>query len=205
MNELAEINFKIKSKINNAEYLNLKTYLKLLKIWQKKYNLISSNAFKTIWHRHFLDSYQILRIIGQRKKILDIGSGAGFPAIVCAICSNNYFNIVEANAKKCKFLKEVKNNIGLKNVKIHNSRVENLDIINDIDFITARAVAPLTKLLRYSYKFNQKKTHFIFLKGKTVFNEIKIARNNFVFNIKRFKSITSDEGNILVIKNLKKK
>ena len=77
--------------------------------------------------------------------------------------------------------------------------------INDIDFITARAVAPLTKLLRYSYKFNQKKTHFIFLKGKTVFNEIKIARNNFVFNIKRFKSITSDEGNILVIKNLKKK
>ncbi len=148
MNGLAEINFKKKSKINDKEYSKLKNYLRLLKISQKNHNLISNKAFATIWDRHFLDSYQILKIIGKEKKILDIGGGAGFPAIVCAICSNNYFNIVESNKKKCNFLNEVKIKLDLKNVKIHNSRVESLELIDNIDFITARAVASLTKLLK---------------------------------------------------------
>tara|TARA_B100000029_G_scaffold132543_1_gene126445 strand:+ start:1809 stop:2426 length:618 start_codon:yes stop_codon:yes gene_type:complete len=205
MNGLAEINFKKKSKINDKEYSKLKNYLRLLKISQKNHNLISNKAFATIWDRHFLDSYQILKIIGKEKKILDIGGGAGFPAIVCAICSNNYFNIVESNKKKCNFLNEVKIKLDLKNVKIHNSRVESLELIDNIDFITARAVASLTKLLKYSLKFTKKKTKCIFLKGKSVFKEIKIAKNNYTFNMKCLKSITSNEGNILFIENLKKK
>ena len=75
-------------------------YKSLLSKWNKKINLISKHTLVDIWERHFLDSYQILKLIGNKKRILDIGSGAGFPAIVCAICSNNNFDLVEINQKK---------------------------------------------------------------------------------------------------------
>jgi len=199
-------NFKEKTYINDERLDKLKTYLNLIKIWQKKFNLISQNSFKSVWKRHFLDSYQILKLIGNKKSILDIGSGAGFPAIVCAICSNNNFDLVEANKKKCAFLNKVKNIIDVKNIFIHHSRVENLKIIKDYDYISARAVTSLDKLLKYSLKFcKKKKTQCIFLKGKTVYKEVEIAEKKFIFNIKFVKSITNSKGKILLIKNIKKK
>ena len=109
MGSLTYKDFKVKTDINDERLEKLKTYLNLIKIWQKKFNLISQKSFESIWERHFLDSYQILKLIGNKKRILDIGSGAGFPAIVCAICSNNNFDLVEINQKKCNFLNEVKN------------------------------------------------------------------------------------------------
>ena len=104
MGSLTYKDFKKKTNINNEKLEKLKVYFSLIEVWQKKFNLISQNSFKTAWNRHFLDSYQILELIGDKKKILDIGSGAGFPAIVCAICSNNNFVLVESNKKKCLFL-----------------------------------------------------------------------------------------------------
>ena len=103
MGYLTYNDFKIKTNVNEETLEKLKTYLKLIKIWQKKFNLISQNSFDNIWERHFLDSYQILKLFGNKKKILDIGSGAGFPAIVCAICSNNFFYLVESNKKNALF------------------------------------------------------------------------------------------------------
>ena len=77
MGYLTYNDFKIKTNVNEETLEKLKTYLKLIKIWQKKFNLISQNSFDNIWERHFLDSYQILKLFGNKKKILDIGSGAG--------------------------------------------------------------------------------------------------------------------------------
>ena len=108
--------FKIKTNLNKETLEKLKTYLNLIHDWQKKFNLISQKSFDTIWKRHFLDSYQILKYFGNKKKILDIGSGAGFPAIVCAICSNNFFYLIESNKKKCFFLNEVKKTINIENI-----------------------------------------------------------------------------------------
>ena len=205
MGNLPYKNFKEKTDINDERLEKLKEYLNLIKIWQEKFNLISQRSFESIWDRHFLDSYQILKLIGNNKRILDIGSGAGFPAIVCAICSNNSFDLVEANKKKCKFLYEVKNIIGIKNISIHHSRIENLKIIKNFDYISARAVSSLDKLLKYSFKFYKKKMYCVFLKGKTVSKEIEIARKKFIFHIKFVKSVTNEGGKILLIKNLKKK
>ena len=100
MGHLTYNNFKIKTGISNLSSEKLEIYFNLIKTWQKKFNLISKNSFKSIWERHFLDSYQILNLLGEKRKILDIGSGAGFPAIVCDICSNNNFDLVESNKKK---------------------------------------------------------------------------------------------------------
>ena len=197
--------FKEKTDINDEKLEKLKKYLNLIKIWQKKFNLVSQNSFESIWERHFLDSYQILKLIGNKKRILDIGSGAGFPAIVCAICSNNNFDLVEANKKKCRFLNEVKDIINIKNIFIHHSRIENLKIIKNFDYISARAVTSLDKLLKYAFKFYKKGMYCVFLKGKTASKEIEIAKKKFIFHIKFVKSVTNEGGKILLIKNLKKK
>ena len=205
MGSLTYKDFKVKTDINDERLEKLKTYLNLIKIWQKKFNLISQKSFESIWERHFLDSYQILKLIGNKKRILDIGSGAGFPAIVCAICSNNNFDLVEINQKKCNFLNEVKDIIGIKNIFIHHSRIENLKIINNFDYISARAVTSLDKLLKYSFKFYKNGMYCIFLKGKTVSKEIEIAKKKFVFDFKSINSITNKDGKILLIKNINKK
>ena len=205
MGSLTYKDFKVKTDINDERLEKLKAYLNLIKTWQKKFNLISQKSFETIWERHFLDSYQILKLIGNKKRILDIGSGAGFPAIVCAICSNNNFDLVEINQKKCNFLNEVKDIIGIKNIFIHHSRIENLKIINNFDYISARAVSSLDKLLKYSFKFYKNGMYCIFLKGKTVFNEIETAKKKFIFHFKLVKSITNKDGKILLIRNIKKK
>ena len=197
--------FKEKTDINDEKLEKLKKYLNLIKIWQKKFNLVSQNSFEFIWERHFLDSYQILKLIGNKKRILDIGSGAGFPAIVCAICSNNNFDLVEANKKKCRFLNEVKEIINIKNIFIHHSRIENLKIIKNFDYISARAVTSLDKLLKYAFKFYTKGMYCVFLKGKTVSKEIEVAKKKFVFHTKFIKSVTNHDGKILLIKNIKKK
>ena len=205
MGNLTYKDFKVKTDINDERLEKLKTYLNLIKIWQKKFNLISQKSFESIWERHFLDSYQILKLIGNKKRILDIGSGAGFPAIVCAICSNNNFDLVEINQKKCNFLNEVKDIIGIKNIFIHHSRIENLKIINNFNYISARAVTSLDKLLKYSFKFYKNGMYCIFLKGKTVSKEIEIAKKKFVFDFKSVNSITNKDGKILLIKNINKK
>ena len=205
MGNLNYKDFKEKTDINDEKLEKLKKYLNLIKIWQKKFNLVSQNSFEFIWERHFLDSYQILKLIGNKKRILDIGSGAGFPAIVCAICSNNNFDLVEANKKKCRFLNEVKDIINIKNIFIHHSRIENLKIIKNFDYISARAVTSLDKLLKYAFKFYKKGMYCVFLKGKTVFKELEIAEKKFIFQIRFIKSITNENGKILLIKNIKKK
>ena len=205
MGSLTYKDFKVKTDINDERLEKLKTYLNLIKIWQKKFNLISQKSFESIWERHFLDSYQILKLIGNKKRILDIGSGAGFPAIVCAICSNNNFDLVEINQKKCNFLNEVKDIIGIKNIFIHHSRIENLKIINNFNYISARAVTSLDKLLKYSFRFYKNGMYCIFLKGKTVSKEIEIAKKKFVFDFKSVNSITNKDGKILLIKNINKK
>tara|TARA_Y100000590_G_scaffold380888_2_gene449568 strand:+ start:6912 stop:7529 length:618 start_codon:yes stop_codon:yes gene_type:complete len=197
--------FQIKTGINSEILKKLKIYLKLIKIYQKKFNIISNKSFDSIWERHFLDSYQIIKLIGNKKKILDIGSGAGFPAIVCAICTQNNFHLIEANKKKCLFLNKVKKIINIKNISIKNSRIENFEINRNYDYIVARAVSSLDKLIKYTHKFYKKNMSCIFMKGKTAENEVKIAKKKFIFDVKYVNSITDSESKILVIKNIKKK
>ena len=205
MGHLTYNNFKIKTGISNLSSEKLEIYFNLIKTWQKKFNLISKNSFKSIWERHFLDSYQIIKLIGNKKKILDIGSGAGFPAIVCAICTQNNFHLIEANKKKFLFLNKVKKIINIKNISIKNSRIENFEINRNYDYIVARAVSSLDKLIKYTHKFYKKNMSCIFMKGKTAENEVKIAKKKFIFDVKYVNSITDSESKILVIKNIKKK
>jgi len=195
-------------KITNVSYetiTKLNKYLILLKNSQLKFNLVSNRSLEDIWNRHFLDSFQIIKFIGNNKRMLDFGSGAGFPGMVCGICSTNYVYLVDSNKKKVSFLKQIKKKLNLKNVFVYHTRIENFRTKKKFDVICSRAVSSLENLLSYTIDFSNLNTRFIFLKGKKVDKEIIFSKKKWSYNLKCETSITNKEGKILIIKNLKKK
>ena len=195
-------------KITNVSYetiTKLNKYLILLKNSQLKFNLVSNKSLEDIWNRHFLDSFQIIKFIGNNKRMLDFGSGAGFPGMVCGICSTNYVYLIDSNKKKVSFLKQIKKKLNLKNVFVYHTRIENFRTKKKFDVICSRAVSSLENLLSYTIDFSNLNTRFIFLKGKKVDKEIIFSKKKWSYNLKCETSITNKEGKILIIKNLKKK
>jgi|TARA_B110000259_G_C13828079_1_gene327480 16S rRNA (guanine527-N7)-methyltransferase len=171
------------------------TYKEMLIDENKRINLISKTTLDDINNRHFLDSVQLMPIINSKNQsLLDVGSGAGLPGIMLAIAGCKNVNLVEKQGKKCEFLKKVNDKLEL-NMNILNSRVEEIKGKN-FNFIVARAFAKIDKILFLTKNISHKNTKYIFLKGKTFLEEIKLI-NITKFNIKYFDSITSSESKII--------
>ncbi len=202
-------NFIEKYNVSRETFELLKAYKASLVEWQKKFNLVSNSSLEDCWNRHFVDSAQLFKFIPKdAKTLLDFGSGAGFPAMVLAIMAKEKtpylkISLVESIAKKTLYLNEVKKICGL-DVEILNQRIESLPY-KKVDVITSRAMASLKELLKYTQAFCSEKTVCIFPKGKKYAEEIEEARKDWNFDCQIFDSETSDEGKILVIKNLLKK
>ena len=142
-------NFELYLKNSNSD---LEKYIELLKKWQKAVNLISLNTLPDIWNRHILDSAQLYLLIPDKKiTLVDMGSGAGFPALVLAILNKNnngpiqQMFLIESDMKKTLFLKEVIRELKLP-VQVLNKRIENVSGIQ-ADVLTARALSSLSDLL----------------------------------------------------------
>ena len=191
---------------NAEEYGSLRVYEGLLKLWQKKFNLISANTINDIWERHIIDSAQLLRLLPKEKsntKIYDVGTGAGFPGLVLAILGRKDLVLCEANNKKCSFLQEVKDILRL-NVNIDNIRAESLPK-KSANAVLARAVAPLEHLISISLPLIKNGGVAIFPKGKNWNKELKSAQKYFYMEYELVKSITSEVSYIFVIKKIEKK
>lgn len=193
--------------VSQAVQLKLNTYVALLEEWQGKMNLVSDSTLPVVWTRHILDSAQVERYLTPSDRvILDLGSGAGFPALVLAILDeskNRTVHLVESDGKKCSFLQAVADACGLQ-VVIHNERIEKMPVFK-ADVITARALAALDKLVGYAKPFIGERTRCLFLKGKKADEELKLCAKKFVFAVEKYSSITSDEGKILCLTGVKKK
>lgn len=176
--------------------------------WNEKMNLVSRNSVQDIWQRHILDSLQLVKYLPANfKTLVDIGSGAGFPAIVLAIALAEKkpevrLNLVESITKKTLYLNDVAQKLGLKNVRIINSRVENT-VFKDVDIVTARAVAALDVLLSYQHKIGGKKG--LYLKGKSYKDEIENARKIWDFRCQEIPNKYSGDGVVLLISELRRK
>ena len=175
--------------------------------WQSSINLISKNSIENIWERHFLDSAQLYKITKEIDgNILDFGSGAGFPGLILAMMGHKKIHLVESDQKKCTFLREV-SMLSEINVKVHNSRIENLEFF-DVELITARALAPLNKLIDYAEAFvnkssiNKKFPKMLFLKGQSYKQEILDLSERQNFSIEEFESITDRFSKILYINKI---
>ena len=188
----------------------LAAFVALLTEWNAKMNLVSKNSLEDVWARHILDSLQLMRYIPDiAETLLDIGSGAGFPAIVLAIAMqekmpNAHWTLVESITKKTVYLNDICTRLNLKNVRIENNRIENLKLKN-INIVTARAVAALDVLCGYVFGFADKKTKCLFLKGKTYPEEVQSAQQRWNFDCNVYPNAYSDDGVLLEISNLRKR
>jgi 16S rRNA methyltransferase gidB len=187
----------------------IEAYKTLVLEWNCKFNLISKSSVEHIWERHILDSVQLYKYIRPTDKILlDLGSGAGFPGMVLAIMAKQLnpelsINLVESIGKKTLFLNAVKDELKL-NVNILHDRIENIKMKN-VDIITSRALAALSKLLDYSKPFCKTETNLIFPKGEHWADEIETAQKQWYFKYKTENSATDKFGKILCISELRRK
>ncbi len=177
-------------------------YEKLLKEWSEKMNLVAPSTLSDIQTRHIHDSAQLAKYLPHDINIIDLGSGAGFPGVVLAVLGWNV-TCIESIGKKTRFLAALKQELDLPNLTIINDRIENYlskTPVKTGDFVfTARAFAPLIKILDYTHKT---KCQLFLLKGREIENEIKTAKTKYKFDYKLYNSETGD-GFIINIFNVK--
>ena len=157
----------------------LSIYAAMLTKWQRRINLVGPATLEVLWTRHFADSLELgSHAPSGAKNWLDIGTGAGFPGMVIATCGQQkdlQVDLVEANVRKCAFLREVSRQIKAP-VKIHNCRIEAIDsqAIQTMatDVVTARALAPLDLLLKLAQKPLEYGAVGVFPRGQDVEDEL---------------------------------
>jgi 16S rRNA (guanine527-N7)-methyltransferase len=183
----------------------LRIYQTLLHKWQRSINLVSDSTLNDSWSRHFIDSSQVAAYISKpNPKVLDVGSGAGFPGLVLAIIlPEGEFHLVESDKKKCIFLTEVSRETKTK-VIIHSHRIESSSIfdIGPIDYITSRACANVSQLFSWIEHFVSCETKCLFQKGKNYSIEIEEAKKDWQFHVNTHSSITETGSAILEIDNI---
>ena len=200
------------SKKKIIEFYNLKRYqlINIDKFVQEiiKYNnhtnIVGKATLLNPWQNHVLDSLQITNYIKNKNySILDMGTGAGLPGIILSIVGCSNVSLIDSSLKKITFVQYVNNKLDL-NAKIYLKRIENLKNTK-FDILVSRALANLSNLFFYSQYLLKKKTVMIFLKGKTVKQELEQAKISWNFFYEIHKSQSDKRGNVLVIKNLTKK
>lgn len=186
-----------------AQLADLERFLARLADWNTRINLVSEASLAEFWPRHVLDSAQLLDLAPAAKVWIDIGAGAGFPGLVLAILLKEtpgaMAHLVESRAKRCAFLTEVAAALGLP-AQVHNARAETLSLPADV--VTARAVAPLARLLDYAQPHLARGAVGLFLKGRGAEAEIAEARKGWRFTCNLLPSLSDPSGRILRVEGL---
>lgn len=149
----------------------LDCYVQLLIKWQARINLISSKTLPEIWHRHILDSAQLVFYLPKTPSvILDMGSGAGLPGVILAILTRHQLHLVESDSRKIAFMRTALRETGTSAI-LHEQRMEAVPALRP-DIITARALAPLSQLITLASGQHHEKIEYLFLKGREAKQEL---------------------------------
>ena len=188
----------------------LEIYESLLRQRQRRTNLVSAASLPALWTRHFLDSAQLAPLIADDPEghTVDVGSGAGFPGMVLAILDGSRrVSLVEANGKRCAFLREVAAATGTR-VTVIEGRLEAPDVqaaLPPAGTIVARACAPLVDLLGLVFPVLDSHTYCIFPKGRRYRSELDEARRRWEFGADIVPSQTAAEARILRISDVERR
>jgi len=186
-----------------AQLADLERFQVRLADWNTRINLVSEASLAEFWPRHAFDSAQLPPLAPAARTWVDIGAGAGFPGLVLAILLKQTpgarVHLVESVAKRSAFLAEVVGALDLP-AQVHNARAEALSLTADV--VTARAVAPLTKLLGYAQPFLARGAVGLFLKGQGAAAEIAEARKLWRFTCNTLPSLSDPSGRILRVEGL---
>jgi 16S rRNA (guanine527-N7)-methyltransferase len=192
--------------VSRETLARLKAFVGLLSEWNARHNLVSARSLADVWRRHVLDSLQLADYLPEgAASLADLGSGAGFPGLVLAIARADRPGLrtvlFEATRKKCEFLEAAGARTGV-NVEVRNIRVE--DAAREaFDVVTARALAPLDKLLSLAHPFQGPRTTNLFLKGQSVGDELTLAHKSWRMTVTRHPSRSDASGAVLAIRELR--
>lgn len=191
--------------VSRETFDRIETFVSLVQRWNPKINLVSRNSLKEIWTRHILDSVQVFRCIEPPDHWVDLGSGGGFPGIVCALMAveaspKTRFTLVESDQRKSAFLRTAVRELGA-NCQVISKRIEAVEPLN-ADVLTARALAELSKLLSFSDLHLRETGVALFPKGATWKKEIADARQEWNFEAEPITSLTEPQAVILKIKGV---
>ncbi len=183
---------------------SLEQYAVILKKWQKRFNLVGASTLNDLWNRHFLDSAQLFPLISDTAGVIvDLGSGAGFPGLVLSIMGANNIHLVESDANKTEFLRQV-----IRETKapatLHRTRIESYDGPK-ANIVTSRACAPLVELLDYASAVCSMNARFLFLKGRNWQAELTESRTVWHLDHYCHPSRTNPDGIILEINEFKRR
>lgn len=175
------------------------------KLLASPHNLIARSTVGDRWERHYADSAQLFALIpATARKLVDMGSGAGFPGLVLAAMGAErglQVTLIESTGKKAAFLAEAAAAMGLENVRVLNSRIEAVKL-SPPDVITARALAGLPALLGLAAAMAGPETLLILPKGQDVGVELTEAAKSWHMEVEKRPSDTSPDSSLLLIRNL---
>jgi 16S rRNA (guanine527-N7)-methyltransferase len=174
----------------------LEAYAALLTRWSARINLVGRDTLPDLWRRHILDSAQLRPLISDAtRNLIDLGSGAGFPGLVLAILAVPSVELVEADSRRCAFLREAAR-ITEANVTIRPCRIEAVPP-HPVDVVTARACAPLDRLLDLAQPFLAPDSVCLFPKGQRADEELTLARKRWTMRVSVEPSLSDRRGVIL--------
>jgi 16S rRNA (guanine527-N7)-methyltransferase len=177
----------------------LERYIDRLRTANSAQNLVSASTLDAVWERHIVDSAQLVRFEPRSEASwIDIGSGAGLPGIVIAILSNGPITLAEPRRLRAAFLQETVNELGLApRVTVAPTKIEN--VCGTFDVITARAVAPLPRLLGMAIHLAHSGTVWALPKGRSAKSELAEAQRSWQCNVRSETSCTDPASTVLVL------
>jgi 16S rRNA (guanine527-N7)-methyltransferase len=195
--------FAARAGATDAQLADLEQLRNMLADWNRRMGLVSAASLGDYWARHVFDSAQLLPLAPAARVWVDIGAGAGFPGLVLAIllkgAAGAKAHLVESQAKRCRFLEAAAGALALP-VEVHNTRAE--DVALKADIVTARAVAPLVRLLAFARPSLARGGAGLFLKSEGVEAEIAEARKSWRFTYDVSRSRSDSRGRIVRVEGL---
>ena len=187
--------------VSRETLARLEAYAGLLTRWSDRINLVGRDTLTDLWRRHMLDSAQLRPLIPDgAQSLIDLGSGAGFPGLVLAILGAPGVELVEADSRKAAFLREAAR-VTEANVTIRPCRIAALPP-HPVDVVTARAIAPLDRLLDLAWPFLGPGTACLLPKGERAEEELTLARKDWTMIASRHQSIADPRGVVLRLHRL---
>jgi 16S rRNA (guanine527-N7)-methyltransferase len=189
--------------VSRETFERLQRYVALLREENARQNLVSAATLDQAWERHIVDSAQLVRYESRPAAAwIDIGSGAGLPGIVIACLVEGPVTLVEPRRLRAEFLHKAAESLQLR-VTIEAAKVER--VAGRFDVITARAVAPLAKLLEISAHLSTRKAVWALPKGRGAPAELAEARRTWQGDFRVEPSVTDDESEIVVATGVRAK
>jgi 16S rRNA (guanine527-N7)-methyltransferase len=187
--------------VSRETLARLAAYAALLQQWSPRINLVAASTLGDLWRRHFLDSAQLYPLVPRAaQSLIDLGSGAGFPGLVLAIMGVAGVELIEADARKCAFLREAAR-VAAAPVQIRNTRIEDAPP-RLCDVVTARGCAPLSRLLVVAQRFIGPGTRCLFPKGKEARQELAALTPVWEIDVACHASCTDSHGVILCLRRV---